>query len=117
MSRVGNDIRELMNFLSKRLDENDLEDVWDMLESIEILSEACIKSKCIDEVLNEKKYYFITYQGSNNGDIHIWNDVIDQSPISFIKFMNSDDGLKYNNFILLNSLEISVEDFNEYKLK
>ena len=35
------------------------------------------------------KYYFITYQATNRqGSVSIWNQVIDTSPMEFIKYIS-----------------------------
>ncbi len=60
------------------------------------------------------KYYFITYQAENHqGSKLMWNRVINESPMKFIKriaFIDSD----YNDFVVINTCEISEEEFNEY---
>lgn len=65
------------------------------------------------------KYYFITYQAKsiNDGSISIWNQVIMDNPMKFI-IMVSDVEIKkrghYCNFIILNTCEISEEEFLKY---
>lgn len=67
------------------------------------------------------KYYFITYQATNNeGSISRWNQVIDISPMEFIKKVEAtEDGAtpyrKYRSFVVINTCEISVEDYNKYE--
>jgi len=67
------------------------------------------------------KYYFITYQATNSqGSISKWNQVIDTSPMEFIKKVEKaeDRGTPYRNyfgFVVINTCEISVEDFNKYE--
>jgi hypothetical protein len=68
------------------------------------------------------KYYFITYQATNleSGNISKWNQVTDKSPMEFIKNVEEaeDQGTPYKRyfgFVVINTCEISVEDFNKYK--
>lgn len=67
------------------------------------------------------KYYFITYQATNNsGSISKWNQVIDTSPMEFIKKVEAaEDGgtpyRKYRSFVVINTCEISVEDYNKFE--
>jgi len=69
------------------------------------------------------KYYFITYQATNNeGSVSKWNQVIDISPMEFIKKVESaEDGAtpyrKYRSFVVINTCEISVEDYNKFEDK
>ena len=64
-------------------------------------------------------YYFITYQATNRqGSISIWNQVINQTPMKFIKHIQSveENGSNtYYNFVIVNTCEISWEQFNEYE--
>jgi hypothetical protein len=64
------------------------------------------------------KYYFITYQATNRrGSVSIWNDVINESPMKFIKDIESYEQKgrnTYYNFVVLNTCEISEEEFNEF---
>lgn len=64
------------------------------------------------------KYYFITYQGTNRqGSKSIWNQVIDASPMAFIKAVQKveNEGSKtYFNFVVLNTCEISEFEYHEY---
>ena len=63
------------------------------------------------------KYYFITYQATNRqGSVSIWNDVINKSPMKFIKDIQKieEKGSNYYNFVVLNTCEISDEEFNEF---
>ena len=64
------------------------------------------------------KYYFITYQATNRqGSVSIWNQVINKSPMKFIKHIQSveENGSNtYHNFCVLNTCEISKEDFSEF---
>ena len=67
------------------------------------------------------KYYFITYQATNSqGSISKWNQVTDKSPMEFIKQVEEaeDQGTpfrRYFGFVVINTCEISVEDFNKYE--
>ena len=67
------------------------------------------------------KYYFITYQATNNsGSISKWNQVIDTSPMEFIKKIEAaEEGAtpyrNYRSFVVINTCEISVDDFNKYE--
>jgi len=64
------------------------------------------------------KYYFITYQATNrNGISSMWNQVIDISPMAFIKMVSDvekNGSKKYSSFVIINTLEISKEEFNGY---
>jgi len=64
------------------------------------------------------KYYFITYQATNRqGTDSIWNQVINVSPMKFIKQVQEveENGSNtYYNFVVINTCEISEEDFNTY---
>ena len=65
------------------------------------------------------KYYFITYQATNRqGSVSTWNQVINESPMKFIKDIVSYeqmDSNTYDNFVVLNTFEISEEEFKEFK--
>ena len=64
------------------------------------------------------KYYFITYQATNRqGSVSIWNDVINESPMKFIKDIQKTEergSNTYYNFVILNTCEISEDEFNEF---
>lgn len=64
------------------------------------------------------KYYFITYQATNReGSISAWNQVINENPMKFIKHVQSveeDGSNRYYGFVVLNTCEISEEEFNEF---
>lgn len=64
------------------------------------------------------KYYFITYQATNRqGSVSIWNDVINESPMKFIKDIQKTEekgSNTYYNFVVLNTCEISEDEFNEF---
>ena len=65
------------------------------------------------------KYYFITYKETNRqGSVSTWNQVINESPMKFIKDIVSYeqmDSNTYDNFVVLNTFEISEEEFKEFK--
>ena len=67
------------------------------------------------------KYYFITYQAKNRqGSISIWNQVIKDSPMKFIKDVSDIEkggSDTYRNFVVINTCEISEDEFNEYEDK
>ena len=67
------------------------------------------------------KYYFITYQATSRSGINsTWNQVINCSPMAFIKMLTNieenglNNGHKYYNFVVINTCEISKEKFNEF---
>jgi len=64
------------------------------------------------------KYYFITYQATNRqGTNSVWNQVINISPMKFIKHIESvevERGNAYFNFVVLNTCEISEDEFKEF---
>jgi len=66
------------------------------------------------------KYYFITYQATTRKtpySVSIWNQCIDVSPMEFIKKVEVDESFgsrTYLNFIVINTLEISLQDFEKY---
>lgn len=64
------------------------------------------------------KYYFITYQATNRqGNDSIWNQVINVSPMKFIKDIETYEqkgSNTYYNFVVLNTCEISEDEFNEF---
>ena len=70
------------------------------------------------QTIEKMKYYFITYQATNRqGSVGIWNQVINVSPMEFIKkiYDVEERGSKtYRDFVVLNTCEISEEDFNKY---
>ncbi len=72
------------------------------------------------------KYYFITYQAENwiGGKIDVWNDLTDKTPMQFL--LDKKDQGKYGskghnffspyyNFAILNALEITESEYNEFK--
>lgn len=65
------------------------------------------------------KYYFITYQAKNRqGTTSIWNQVIEDSPMKFIKHVSDVEergSREYHFFVVINTLEITLEEYNEYK--
>lgn len=63
------------------------------------------------------KYYFITYQAKNRGGgKSTWNQVIDTSPMHFINHIEMLDSTHYC-FVVLNTLEITKDEFDEYEDK
>ena len=64
------------------------------------------------------KYYFITYQATNRqGTDSIWNQVINVSPMKFIKDIESYEqkgSNTYYNFVVLNTCQISEDEFNDF---
>jgi len=65
-----------------------------------------------------ENYYFITYQGINRGGkISIWNQVIMQTPMDFIKEVERaerESSDTYRNFVVLNTCVISKEDYEKF---
>jgi hypothetical protein len=65
------------------------------------------------------KYYFITYQATNKqGSVSIWNQVINKSPMEFIRSIQDTEekgSNTYHNFVVINTLEISENEFYIYK--
>ena len=64
------------------------------------------------------KYYFITYQATNKqGTRSVWNQVIRDSPMKFIKKVAQVEysgSRTYVNFVVINTCEITEEEFLEY---
>jgi len=76
------------------------------------------------EELKEGKYYFITYRGmsrDSDSSLSIWNTVTDLSPMAFIKkLLVSESEARnsyYKDFVIMNTEEISKEEYLEYKGK
>lgn len=70
----------------------------------------------------KKKYYFITYQANNKqgGHTSIWNQVIDISPMEFIKNtieVEEAGSRTYYNFVVINTCEITKKEFEKYCLR
>lgn len=67
------------------------------------------------------KYYFITYQANSRpGSVSIWNQVINESPMNFIKSVQvfEENGRNtYRNFVIINTCEISENEYNEFKVE
>lgn len=65
------------------------------------------------------KYYFITYQATNRqGSVSIWNQVINKSPMKFIKDISEAErkgSNTYFNFVVINTCEITEQQFKEYE--
>ena len=66
------------------------------------------------------KYYFITYKGkirSELGNYSIWNQCINCSPMEFIKIIEKSEQKgsdNYFDFVVINTLEITKEEFDKY---
>lgn len=67
------------------------------------------------------KYYFITYQATSRSGINLtWNQVIDRSPMAFIKMISDfeknsvNNGHTYYNFVVISTCEITKEEFDEF---
>ena len=69
------------------------------------------------------KYYFVTIQAKNKyGDKSLWNLAIDISPMQYsLDSKKSEEdregGPFYTNFIILNTLEITKEEYEKYCLE
>jgi hypothetical protein len=65
------------------------------------------------------KHYFVTYQATNRqGSVSVWNQVIDTTPMDFIQevaLTESTNSGTYRNFVVLNTLEISEEEYLKHK--
>jgi hypothetical protein len=65
------------------------------------------------------QYYFITYQAKNRqGSISVWNQVIDISPMEFIKHVEEVEvksSNTYYNFVVMNTCKIQKDEFDKYK--
>lgn len=66
-----------------------------------------------------KKHYFITYKATNRGGHKsIWNQVIDISPMDFIKSLEELETTgTYYDFVVINTCEITKEDYDKFKDK
>lgn len=94
-------------------------------ESIEFISDPetvwawIMANFVIDSKKSKDKYYFIAYQATNkDGDIGVWNDVINDSPMNFIKNIQTveENGSRtYHGFVIINACEISREEFEQFK--
>lgn len=77
----------------------------------------------LDKLKKMGKYYFITYAAltrSFTGQDGRWNAVIDESPMAFIKRVEKRERNGSNNyydFVILNTLEISKEEYDEWEDK
>lgn len=71
----------------------------------------------------KKKFYFITFESKQRKDNTTVkrNDVIFVSPIEFMALINDElknnTNSRYYDFILINSLEITKEEYLKYKDK
>lgn len=70
------------------------------------------------------KHYFVTYQASNkDGSISIWNDVINESPMEFIKKIEKiekreyEGSNTYKNFVVINTCEITEEEYEKFRFE
>lgn len=66
------------------------------------------------------KYYFITYSAKSASGHSVWNDVINCSPMKFIKDTEEAEGKGskvYYDFIVTNTLEITKSEFEEFELE
>lgn len=65
-------------------------------------------------------YYFVTYQALslNSGNIHTWCEAINEHPMDFIieqrKAENESEDRYYSQFAIINSMEITKEQYKEY---
>ncbi len=63
------------------------------------------------------KYYFITYQAISGRSTSVWNQVIEGSPMKFIKRIEATEEAGSNNykcFAVINTCEITYDEFKEY---
>ena len=76
------------------------------------------------ELEQEKKYYFITYRGrghsrSGNSIYSTWSECIDIPPMKFMldvqESENRAEKSYYSSFDLINTVEISKIEYDEYK--
>lgn len=69
-----------------------------------------------------KKYYFITYQADSTRQAGMkseWNECTNLSPMEFVKehekAEQESDKPYYRNFVVLNTCEITKEEYEKYK--
>lgn len=97
------------------MDKNYLLDIMVSVRKQDIDINEAVEMVC---ALEKMKYYFITYQAANRqGSISVWNQVIKGSPMKFIKYVQyveENNSNTYYNFIVLNTCEISEDEFNEF---
>jgi len=66
----------------------------------------------------DKKYYFVTYTAASMSGSATWNETTDKHPVQFIidvsKAQQKSQHSHFNNFVLLNSLELTEEEYNLY---
>ena len=61
------------------------------------------------------KYYFVTYRATTkHGRHYIVNYVIDVSPMKFIKEVEASDNGQLFDYLIINALEISKDEFDEF---
>lgn len=69
----------------------------------------------------KQKYYFITWQATpwdNFASKRMWSTVIDQSPMAFIinaERIEREANRTYRDFLVINTLEITEDEFKEFK--
>jgi len=67
------------------------------------------------------KYYFFTLQATNrDGHDSSWNYITDKNPIeSLLKIQSAEEkgSRSYYNFVIINSFEITKEEYEKYKNK
>lgn len=70
---------------------------------------------------NLQRFYFITYQATNKqGSTSICNQVINNSPMEFITHIAEVEwkgSNTYNNFVIINTCEISKAQYEYWKYK
>jgi len=68
--------------------------------------------------MEKEKYYFVTYQAeAKGGHKDSWNQVIHCSPMEFITNVAKvelNGSQTYNQFVVINTCEISKKEFNDY---
>jgi len=67
------------------------------------------------------KYYFFTLQATNRqGSISVWNYITNKSPIEFLLEIQGTEekgSRTYYNFVIINSFEITKEEYEKFKDK
>jgi hypothetical protein len=67
-----------------------------------------------------EKILFYNLSGKSQGSISTWNQVIDKSPMRFIKDIQAveeNGGNRYRDFVVINTCDISEDDFIYFKDK
>ena len=64
----------------------------------------------------KEKYYFVTYQANlkHFPNPVFWNEIININPMAFIT-KRQEELKDYHSFVIINTLEISEEEYNMYK--